>query len=110
MLQQCKISKLLKLQQCMCFCCQGWHWARLPPNCLATAPSQPAMIAEGSVVDSEHASSSPKLSDGQRTPGQVLLLCWTHAVIGFGFFGVPRSDNPLLSVGQLLAMCLCAVC
>lgn len=68
---------------------QGWHWARLPPNCLAAAPLQPAIIAEGSDADAQHASSHPRLSDNQRMPGQVLLLCWTHAVIGFGFFGVP---------------------
>ena len=68
---------------------QGWHWARLPPRCLATAPSQPAIIAEGSDADAQHASSNPKLTESQRTPGQVLLLCWTHAVIGFGFFGAP---------------------
>ncbi|KAK9835423.1 hypothetical protein WJX81_008633 [Elliptochloris bilobata] len=70
----------------------AWHWKRLPPGCLTTAPRP----AAGALEQGDHAmdvlAADPDVwtasGQRQRTPVQVLLLCWTHAVIGFGFFAL----------------------
>ena len=66
------------------------------------------MAVEAPDADAQRASSkSEPLSELPRTPGQVLLLCWTHAVIGFGFFGVPlASDTNQPTAGAMPVCCL----
>lgn len=103
------MSKLLRRRA------QVWAWMTLPPAHFVTAPCQPALAGTASSgarrLDAEKAPDmvadpgrppshaqldAPRPAPGpearrerRRRRGQVALLCWTHSVIGFGFFGAP---------------------
>ncbi len=87
----------------------------LPRAHFVTAPCQPALAdTASSGARRSHAEKAPDMVAGyeptpshahpdapwpapgpqarrerRRRRGQVALLCWTHSVIGFGFFGAP---------------------
>jgi hypothetical protein len=60
--------------------------------------------------DDSHPASGPEaLRERRRGRGQVALLCWTHSVIGFGFFGAPWRRG-LLPPSAAAAVQLLHVC
>jgi len=91
---------------------QAWNWVCLPRACLTMAPL-PAFTPAGGLLkrhtrharDAEVSAHELEARGGrpQTTPGQVLLLCWTHAVIGFGFFGATHGDGQGMSCYKRLA-------